>query len=66
MAVNPAHKNLKVSPGQVANHPKCPAVQNGGCYCDGSCLRAPKNLQQERLLGDYILRKQESDNFFKD
>lgn len=61
----PAHKNVNSPPGQIKNHPKCPAASNGGCYCDGSCLR-PKNPHQDKLLKDYIHRKQRSDSFFKD
>lgn len=61
----PANKNIKNPPGQVVNHPKCQAAANGGCYCGGSCLKE-KEIVKDRLLKDYILRKQESDSFFED
>lgn len=58
-------KDIDNPPGQVVNYRKCEAAANGGCYCDGSCLQEDK-IVKDRLLKDYILRKQESDSFFKD
>jgi hypothetical protein len=59
-----AHKDLDNHPEQIKGPSKCPAASQGGCYCDGSCMR-PKDEHQEKLLKDYIHRKQESDGFFK-
>lgn len=49
--------------GQIINNRKCAAAALGSCYCDGSCMK-PGAVHQDKLLKDYIHRKQESDSFF--